>query len=424
MAEKLMDIRELAKEHAREVCKNPKTWTNYLDTAAKLYRYPFIDAFLIHAQRPEATACASMPEWNKIMNRWVNRGAKGIALLDDSGSRLKLRYVFDIKDTHPVKGAKQIHFWKMSLKKEKTLINHLNKTYDLKVTDKDRMPTVLRELARTLTAENIGQAMYDLNKNKDKSYLSTMEEVTLLKHFTKLIEESITYILMKRCGFHPLEHMDMDNFEMIRMFDDINVLPYLGEAIHTITEPVLRDIGRTINEIDRQEQQKNSQIDGQLEFKLDGNDVIFEVNQNNKIDKEQPYGKQQEYRIHEERELHVPESDTRREEKRREQEDKSRIKEREPQRLRSTTADRQTSTREAIATSLILPILPEIKKQQEIIEESMKNRTKALTQKQVTPQKQRPSLTEHLKEKQALADRLNSKRTLNPKINRQNEAAL
>lgn len=424
MAEKLMDIRELAKEHAREVCKNPETWTNYLDTAAKLYRYPFIDTFLIHAQRPEATACASMPEWNKIMNRWVNRGAKGIALLDDSGSKLKLRYVFDIKDTHPVKGAKPIHLWKMSLKKEKTLINHLNKTYNLKVTDKDRMPKVLRELARTLTAENIGQAMYDLNKNKDQSYLSTMEEVTLLKHFTKLIEESITYILMKRCGFHPLEHMDMDNFEMIRMFDDINVLPYLGEAIHTITEPVLRDIGRTINEIDRQEQQKNSQINGQLEFKLDGNDVIFEVNQNNQIDKEQSYGKQQEYRIHEERGLHVPESDTQREEKRREQENESRIKEREPQRLRSTTADRQTSTREAIATSLILPILPEIKKQQEIIEESMKNRTKTITQKQVTPQKQRPSLTEHLKEKQALADRLNSKRALNPKINRQNEAAL
>lgn len=419
-----MDIRELAKEHAREVCKNPETWTNYLDTAAKLYRYPFIDTFLIHAQRPEATACASMPEWNKIMNRWVNRGAKGIALLDDSGSKLKLRYVFDIKDTHPVKGAKPIHLWKMSLKKEKTLINHLNKTYNLKVTDKDRMPKVLRELARTLTAENIGQAMYDLNKNKDQSYLSTMEEVTLLKHFTKLIEESITYILMKRCGFHPLEHMDMDNFEMIRMFDDINVLPYLGEAIHTITEPVLRDIGRTINEIDRQEQQKNSQINGQLEFKLDGNDVIFEVNQNNQIDKEQSYGKQQEYRIHEERGLHVPESDTQREEKRREQENESRIKEREPQRLRSTTADRQTSTREAIATSLILPILPEIKKQQEIIEESMKNRTKTITQKQVTPQKQRPSLTEHLKEKQALADRLNSKRALNPKINRQNEAAL
>ena len=428
MAEKLMDIRELAKEHAREVCKNPETWTNYLDTAAKLYRYPFIDTFLIHAQRPEATACASMPEWNKIMNRWVNRGAKGIALLDDSGNRLKLRYVFDIKDTHPVKGAKPIHLWKMSLKKEKALINHLNKTYDLKVTDKDRMPTVLRELARTLTAENIGQAMYDLNKNKDKSYLSTMEEVTLLKHFTKLIEESITYILMKRCGFHPIEHMDMDNFEMIRMFDDINVLPYLGEAVHNITEPVLRDIGRTINEIDRQEQLKNNKIDGQIEFKLDGNDVIFEVNKDNQsnkeTDKESPYGKQQEYRIHEERRLHVPESDTQREEKRREQEDKSRTKEREPQRLRSTPSDRQAPVREAIATTMILPILPEIKKQQEIIEESMKNRTKTITQKQVTPQKQRPSLTERLKEKQALSDRLNNKKALKPKIRRQNEATL
>ena len=112
------------------------------------------------------------------------------------------------------------------------------------------------------------------------------------------------------------------------------------------------------------------------------------------------------------------------EEKWREQEDKSRIKEREPQRLRSTTSDRQTSAREAIATTMILPVLPEIKKQQEIIEESMKSGTKSLAQKQETPQKQLPSLTERLKEKQALADRLNNKRALKPKIRRQNEATL
>ena len=395
-----MDIRELAKEHAREVCKNPETWTNYLDTAAKLYRYPFIDTFLIHAQRPEATACASMPEWNKIMNRWVNRGAKGIALLDDSGSRLKLRYVFDIKDTHPVKGAKPIHLWKMSLKKEKTLKDHLNKTYDLKVTDKDRMPTVLRELARTLTAENIRQAMYELDKNRSNSYLSTMEEVTLLKHFTKLIEESITYVLMKRCGYHPLEHMELDDFEMIRMFDDINVLPYLGDAIQTITEPVLMDIGKKVNEIEMQEYQKNKQIEGQLEFKIDGNDVIFEIQSDYEKSKESAYGKETEHRLYRERRIPLPES----RDKRYIQEDKEQENERsntlskgkEESNLLGNDIDRERAARELVAATLMFPLLPNPKEQQNIISNTIP----------------RTSFKKNLEEKRAEANIINAKRIL------------
>lgn len=97
---KFNDIRELAQQNARWVSNSPKDWMNYLDVAARLYRYSFKDTLLIHAQRPDATACAELEVWNKKMNRWVNRGAKGIALLDDASPRAKLRYVFDIADTH------------------------------------------------------------------------------------------------------------------------------------------------------------------------------------------------------------------------------------------------------------------------------------------------------------------------------------
>ena len=97
------DIRELAQQNARYVSNSPQDWMSYLDVAARLYRYSFTDALLIHAQRPDATACAELELWNQKMSRWVNRGAKGIALLDDTGPRTKLRYVFDIADTHLVR---------------------------------------------------------------------------------------------------------------------------------------------------------------------------------------------------------------------------------------------------------------------------------------------------------------------------------
>lgn len=99
---RLEDIRGLAESHASSISSSPRDWMNYLDTAARLYRYPFMDQFLIHAQRPQATACASLELWNQKMFRWVNRGAKGIALIDETTQKTRLRYVFDVQDTHMV----------------------------------------------------------------------------------------------------------------------------------------------------------------------------------------------------------------------------------------------------------------------------------------------------------------------------------
>ena len=99
---RLEDIRGLAEAHASSISSSPKDWMNYLDTAARLYRYPFMDQLLIHAQRPQATACASLELWNQKMFRWVNRGAKGIALIDETTQKTRLRYVFDVQDTHMV----------------------------------------------------------------------------------------------------------------------------------------------------------------------------------------------------------------------------------------------------------------------------------------------------------------------------------
>lgn len=108
---KINEIMTLLEETARRASASPKDWMNYLDTAARLYRYPFRDALLIHAQRPDAFACAELDVWNQSMNRWVNRGARGIALIDDRGDQPRLRYVFDIRDTHMIRGGRTPFLW-------------------------------------------------------------------------------------------------------------------------------------------------------------------------------------------------------------------------------------------------------------------------------------------------------------------------
>ena len=110
---KLERINDLSEQTEKAVIRTQENWTAYLRTATQVYKYPFSDQLLIHAQRPDATACASIQFWNKRMKRWVNRGAKGIALLDDSGAKLRLKYVFDVRDTHPIRGAPDPYFWQM-----------------------------------------------------------------------------------------------------------------------------------------------------------------------------------------------------------------------------------------------------------------------------------------------------------------------
>ena len=128
---KLQDIRDLAQEHAVSVSGSPRDWMDYMDTASRLYRYSFSDQLLIHAQRPQATACASLELWNEKMFRWVNRGARGIALLDENGHNTRLRYVFDISDTHMVAGGRSPYLWQMQEHQQEEILTHLAEAYGL-----------------------------------------------------------------------------------------------------------------------------------------------------------------------------------------------------------------------------------------------------------------------------------------------------
>ncbi len=428
MAARIDDIRALAAIHARDVCDNPESWMSYLNAASRFYRYPFVDSFLIHAQRPSATACVSLPEWNDKFGRWVNRGATGIALIDDNGPKLKLRYVFDVKDTHRVKEGKHIYLWRVDRKHEPKLRDHLRETYNLTTKDGSSIPKMLMSLAKQLTGENIRQAMYDLNKNKGNSYIASMDEVALLEHFSNLVEQSLSYVLMQRCGYHPTEHMDENCFRDIRMFDDISILPYLGEAVHSIAEPVLMDIGRTVHEMNLIEQHKEweaAPVKGQMEFDLEDKHIVFEMKQE---DHHENHGYVE---ISGDRGLSVPSSDDGGEKsKTAGREDDSGAdpgtEKKGPDKTLTVSSDREDTIGEVVAATIMLPLLPSPEEQQELIEKahpkdkdvsrpetkakqpvketSSKKRTKKETDK-TTP------LKERLAVKKKEADIINSKIT-------------
>ena len=266
------DIRELAQQNARYVSNSPQDWMSYLDVAARLYRYSFTDALLIHAQRPDATACAELELWNQKMSRWVNRGAKGIALLDDTGPRTKLRYVFDIADTHLVRGGKTPLLWNLdSHEHEQAILDHLADTYGLSQTDS--MNTALLELAQQLTADNLDEAMDGLAYEVKDTFLEELDEDNIRVRFRELMTNSIFYTLSRRCGQEPLDVLDDDDFIRIVDFNKLSVLSFLGNAISEQCEAVLFDIGREMRKIYKKEitQQLEKSVDSLYNTNTDFN---------------------------------------------------------------------------------------------------------------------------------------------------------
>lgn len=275
------DIRELAQQNARYVSNSPQDWMSYLDVAARLYRYSFTDALLIHAQRPDATACAELELWNQKMSRWVNRGAKGIALLDDTGPRTKLRYVFDIADTHLVRGGRTPLLWNLdSHEHEQIILDHLADTYGLSQTDS--MNTALMEVAQQLTADNLDEAMDGLAYEVAGTFLEELDEDNIRVRFRELMTNSIFYTLSRRCGQEPMDVLDDDDFIRIVDFNKLPVLSFLGNAVSEQCEAVLFDIGREMRKIYKKEitQQLEKSVDSLYNTNTDFSALKHEAKEN------------------------------------------------------------------------------------------------------------------------------------------------
>ena len=289
----LDEIRGLAEYHATRISSSPRDWMNYLDTAARLYRYPFMDQLLIHAQRPKATACASLELWNEKMLRWVNRGAKGIALLDETMQKTRLRYVFDIQDTHKVKGGRTPYLWRLQEKQQEELLNHLEEVYGLEVIDTGSLSDALMATAKYMVEENLDEYLDGLTYVTEGTYLEELEEDTIRSEFRSLLTDSIYYTLASRCGLDPLERQEEMDFVHITDYNSLSVLTFIGNATSMASESVLVDIGRFVHRISLEEMKKgieNSEERNYNKF----NTLIRESEENNNRIIENEYSQEDE----------------------------------------------------------------------------------------------------------------------------------
>ena len=244
-------ISALAEETAKEVVRNEENWRRYLNTASKLYKYPFKEQLLIYAQRPEATACASIEIWNEKMHCWVNKGAKGIALIDeDSFSGLK--YVFDISDVHKARRIGQFpNLWEMREEHMEAVISRLEKTYG----DTDREAGFvgrIREIAGRIAEDCYKELASDMEYLKEGSFLEELDELNVEIRIRETLADSIAHTVLKRCGMEESELAEEINFPYIHEFNTVETLSQLGSNVSDLSKPILMEIGKAIGAYDRQ----------------------------------------------------------------------------------------------------------------------------------------------------------------------------
>ena len=249
MARKYDEIKWLAQATAQELSADKEEWKGFLTTAGRLYRYPFMDQLLIYAQRPDATACAELETWNQKMNCWVNRGSKGIALLDESSGRPRLRYVFDVSNVHPGWNVGRLpYIWQVRERNEQAVLNRLENTYG-KTDDSRPFGDRLVELSYRIADDYYGDILPELKDRLNDSFLYGYDDLNLEMRLQETLRESIAYTLLTRCGVDT-ELYDFD-FRYLHEFSDVKTLSVLGNAVSEMTEPVLMEIGRAVTAQER-----------------------------------------------------------------------------------------------------------------------------------------------------------------------------
>lgn len=261
MARKLQLVSQLADQTAHDVTRGVDNWKAYLDSASRLYKYKFEDQLLIYAQRPDATACASMELWNEKMRRWVKAGSKGIALIRENESgRPRLEYVFDVSDTRPVRGARMPYLWEMREEHHPAVVAALEKQYG--VGSQQDLGSRLMETASGIVEEAYPEYLRDLAYDAEGSFLEEMDNLNREVCFRDTLTASVQYTLLTRCGLDASDYLDDDDLRGITEFSTPAALHHLGDAASTISMGILQEIGRTIRNFDREqinEQQKKKE---------------------------------------------------------------------------------------------------------------------------------------------------------------------
>ena len=258
MPSKTEEYLALAQRTANGVTRYWESWTDYLTTASRLYKYPFADQLMIYAQRPDATACADYDVWNNRMNRYVRRGAKGIALLDESSGFPRLHYVFDVSDTGVRRNSRDPEVWQYNDDLKQPVSEMLAATYGI---SGERVSQQLADVAGKLVADYWDNNGGDIRAIVDGSLLMDYDDAGVEMQFKSAAAISVTYTLLERCGFEPTGWFDKDDFQAIYNFSTPDSIYALGAAVSDMSREVLRQIERTVKTTIRRRNAERSQYE-------------------------------------------------------------------------------------------------------------------------------------------------------------------
>ena len=252
MARQYHEIKRLAEDTAKRIVSSEQEWKIFLDTASRMYRYPFREQLLIHAQRPDATACASLELWNEKMHCWVNKGAHGIALIDEEGiHRSGLKYVFDVSDVHEARFiGRKPKLWRMREEHQAAAIEALERTYgatDAGLPFESRIFKIAERIAADMAPEIVSDQLMEAAEG---SFLEGLDEMNLEVRLRDTLASGIAYTVLARCGADPDVTAGLE-FPYIHEFNSVDALSVMGAACTELTEPVLNEIGRAVAAYDR-----------------------------------------------------------------------------------------------------------------------------------------------------------------------------
>ena len=258
MPSKTEEYLALAQRTANGLTRYWESWTAYLTTASRLYKYPFADQLMIYAQRPDATACADYDVWNNRMNRYVRRGSKGIALLDESSGFPRLHYVFDVSDTGVRRNSRDPEVWQYNDDLKQPVSEMLAATYGI---SGERVSQQLADIAGKLVADYWDNNGGDIRAIVDGSLLMDYDEAGVEMQFKSAAAISVTYTLLERCGFEPAGWFDKDDFQAVYNFSTPDSVYALGAAVSDMSREVLRNIERTVKTTIRRRNAERSQYE-------------------------------------------------------------------------------------------------------------------------------------------------------------------
>ena len=265
MPSKTEEYLALAQRTANGLTRYWESWTDYLTTASRLYKYPFADQLMIYAQRPDATACAEFDIWRNRMNRYVRRGSKGIALLDESSGFPRLHYVFDVSDTGVRRNSRDPEMWQYNDDLKQPVSEMLSKTYGI---SGERVSQQLADVAGKLVADYWDNNGEDISAIVDGSLLMDYDEAGVEMQFKSAAAISVTYTLLERCGFEPDGYFDKDSFQAIYDFSTPDTVYTLGAAVSDISREVLRTVERAVKTTIRRRNNERSQHEYEQQSEL------------------------------------------------------------------------------------------------------------------------------------------------------------